>query len=135
MKDKVLLFQSLMLVVELVVTLLSVNVLMAEQELACKKKKKTQKTVDNTCNWSTVKLVLALLAGLGKMLRSSLSAISSFFGCSLGKTGLKDILNNWSHFRSDPLQTSPEHEFHLEDPCVRKVSFCTGSGYIILQFV
>lgn len=119
-----------MLVVVLVVTLLSVNGLMAMQQLARRKKK-----VDNTCNWSTVKLVLALLAGLGKMLRSSLSAISSFFGCSLRKTGLKDILNDWSHFRSDALRTSPEHEFHLEDPCVRKVSFCTGSGYIILQYV
>lgn len=124
-----------MLVVVLVVTLLSVNGLMAMQQLARRKKRRKKKKVDNTCNWSTVKLVLALLAGLGKMLRSSLSAISSFFGCSLRKTGLKDILNDWSHFRSDALRTSPEHEFHLEDPCVRKVSFCTGSGYIILQYV
>lgn len=122
-----------MLVVVLVVTLLSVNGLMAMQELA--RRKKRRKKVDNTCNWSTVKLVLALLAGLGIMLRSSLSAISSLFGCSLRKAGLKDILNNWSHLRSDALRTSPEHEFHLEDPCVRKVSFCTGSGYIILQYV
>lgn len=123
-----------MLVVVLVVTL-KCKWSNGNAAVSTQKKKEEKKKVDNTCNWSTVKLVLALLAGLGKMLRSSLSAISSFFGCSLRKTGLKDILNDWSHFRSDALRTSPEHEFHLEDPCVRKVSFCTGSGYIILQYV
>ncbi len=55
----------------------------------------TDRVVCVTCNWSTVKLVLALLAGLGMVLESSLSVTSSSsFGSSVRKTWLLACYNN-----------------------------------------